>query len=177
MGKKKNGKSGKGIKGVLHLLQHLCVAAAVIAIVIVTTGSTVIIQGISGTTSYNFSPSDQEKNYEDSELFNAIYGRAAADIIRFGVIRSQLETDGEFDNDKVIDVTAYNYRDEGMPERYVTARYTLGDLLKWYKYGLEYSSVTVSREDAMDFLADKTMLTIVDPESKYYNTTDAGYMK
>ena len=177
MGKKKNGKSGKGIKGVLHLLQHLCVVAAVIAIVIVTTGSTVIIQGISGTTSYSFSPSDQEKNYEDSELFNAIYGRAAADVIRFGVIRSQLETDGEFDNDKVIDVTAYNYRDEGMPERYVTARYTLGDLLKWDKYGLEYSAVTMSREKAMDFLADKTMLTIVDPESKYYNTTDAGYMK
>ncbi len=177
MGKKKNGKSGKGIKGVLHLLQHLCVAAAVIAIVVVTTGSTVIIQGINGTTSYSFSPSDQEKNYEDSELFNAIYGRAAADIIRFGVIRSQLETDGEFDNDKVIDVTAYNYRDEGMPEKYVTARYKLGDLLKWYKYGLEYSSVTVSRNEAKDFLADKTMLTIVDPDSKYYNTTDAGYMK
>ncbi len=177
MGKKKNGKSGKGIKGVLYLLQHLCATAAVIAIVVVTTGSTVIIQGISGTTSYSFSPSDQEKNYEDSELFNAIYGRAAADIIRFGVIRSQLETDGEFDNDKVIDVTAYNYRDEGMPEKYVTARYKLGDLLKWYKYGLEYSSVTVSRNEAKDFLADKTMLTIVDPDSKYYNTTDAGYMK
>ena len=177
MGKNKNGKSGKGIKGVLHLLQHLCIAAAVIAIVVVTTGSTVIIQGITGTTSYSFSPSDQDKNYEDSELFNAIYGRAAADIIRFGVIRSQLETDGEFDNDKVIDVTAYNYRDEGMPEKYVTARYKLGDLLKWYKYGLEYSSVTVSRNEAKDFLADKTMLTIVDPDSKYYNTTDAGYMK
>ncbi len=174
---KKNGKSGKGIKGILHLLQHLCVAAAVIAVVVVTTGSTVIIQGISGTTSYSFNPSDQEKNYEDSELFNAIYGRAAADIIRFGVIRSQLETDGEFDNDKIIDVTAYNYRDEGMPEKYVTARYKLGDLLKWYKYGLEYSSVTVSRNEAKDFLADKTMLTIVDPDSKYYNTTDAGYMK
>ena len=177
MGKNKNGKSGKGIKGVLHLLQHLCVVAAVIAIVVITTGSTVIVNGISGTTSYSFGPSDQEKNYEDSELFNAIYGRAAADIIRFGVIRSQLETDGEFDNDKIIDVTAYNYRDEGMPEKYVTARYKLGDLLKWYKYGLEYSSVTVSRDEAKDFLADKTMLTIVDPDSKYYNTTDAGYMK
>lgn len=177
MGNRKNGKSGKGIKNVLHLLQHLCVAVAVIAILIITRGSTIVIQGISGTTSYRFSASDQEKTYEESELFNKIYGKAAADIIRFGVIRSQLETDGEFDNDKIIDVTAYNYRDEGMPERYVTARYALGDLLKWYKYGLEYSSVSMSREEAMDFLADKTMLTIVDSESKYYNTTDAGYMK
>ncbi|MCM1387265.1 MAG: HAMP domain-containing histidine kinase [Bacillus sp. (in: Bacteria)] len=177
MGNKKNKKSGKGIRNILQLLQHLCVAATVAAVLIITTGSTVIIDGVSDTTSYRFRASDEEKTYEESELFHMIYGRAAADIIRFGVIRSQLETDGKFDNDKVIDVTAYNYRDEGMPERYVTARYTLGDLLKWQKYGLEYSHVTMSREEAMEFLADKTMLTIVDPESKYYNTTDAGYMK
>ncbi|MCM1252335.1 MAG: HAMP domain-containing histidine kinase [Clostridium sp.] len=177
MGKKKSGKSGKGIRNVLQLLQHLCVAAAVISILIITTGSTVMIHSLSGTTSYRLQASDEGKTYEESELFNTLYGRAAADIIRFGVIRSQLETDGEFDNDKIIDVTAYNYRDEGMPEKYVTARYTLGDLLKWHKYGLEYSPVTMSREKLMEFLADKTTLTIVDPESKYYNTTDAGYMK
>lgn len=177
MGKKRKRKPDKGIRGVLRLLQHFLIAAAAVAVLVITTGSTVIIHDLTGTTSYSLHTSDQEKTYEESGLFNTIYGKAAADIIRFGVLRSQMETDGEFDENKIVDVTAYNYRDEGLPEQYVTARYYLGDLLKWYKYGLEYSSTSMTIEQLSDFFADKTMLTIVDPESKYYNTTDAGYMK
>lgn len=177
MRREKKRKPDRGVRGFLHVLQHLLLAVAVIAILVVTTGSTVIIQGVSGSTSYSLHTSDQDKTYEESELFNTIFGRSVADIIRFGVIRSQLETNGEFDNDKIIDVTAYNYRDEDMPARYVTARYYLGDLLKWCQYGLEYSSVAMTKEQAEQFFADRTILTIVDPESKYYNTTDVGYMK
>lgn len=174
--KTKRKKSGR-FRGVLYFLQHVLIAVAVIAILVVTTGSTVVINGLHGSESYNLLTSDQEKVYEESELFNRIYGKAAADIIRFGVIRSQLETDGRFDGQKVIDVTAYNYRDKGMPERYVTARYYLEDLLKWQKYGTEYTTVSMTAEQERDFLSDTTVVTIVDPDSKYYNTSDAGYMK
>ena len=177
MGNKKKSKSSRGLRGFLHLLQHLLIAVAVVAVLIVTTGSTVVITGLNGNESYSLHASDQEKRYEESELFNTIYGRAVADIIRFGVVRSQLETDAEFDGKKVIDVTAYNYRDIGLPEQYVTARYYLEDLLKWSKYGLEYSESYMTMEQAEEFLGDKTMLTIVDPNSKYYNTSDANYLK
>lgn len=177
MGNKKKSKSGRGLRGFLHFLQHMLIAIAIVAILIVTTGSTVVIDGLNGSETYNLHASDQEKKYEESELFNTIYGRCVADIIRFGVVRSQLETDGKFDGKKIIDVTAYNCRDAGLPEQYVTARYYLEDLLKWSKYGFEYTESYMTMEQAEEFLSDKTMLTIVDPDSKYYNTSDANYLK
>lgn len=170
-------KAGRSVRAVLLVFQHLLLVAAVVAILIVTTGSTVVVQGISGKESYNLHASDQEKTYEESKLFNTMYGRAVTDIIRYVVIRSQLETNGEFDGKKVIDVTAYNYRDTGMPEQYVTARYYLEDLLKWQNYGLEYVTNEMTVQQVREFLSDRTMLTVVDPDSKYYNTSDANYMK
>lgn len=177
MGKEKKPKNNRKLRGFLHVLQHLLLAVAAIAILVVTTGSTVVISGLNGKGTYKLHASDQEKQYEESELFNTIYGRSVADIIRFGVVRSQLETDGEFDGKKVIDVTAYNYRDVGLPEKYVTARYYLEDLLKWSKYGYEYTENYMTQEQSEEFFSDKTMLTIVDPNSKYYNTSDANYLK
>ena len=119
--KSRKRKAGRNARAVLQVLQHLLLVMAVTALLIVTTGSTVVVQGISDKESYNLHASDQEKTYEESKLFNTIYGRAVTDIIRYGVIRSQLETDGEFDGKKIIDVTAYNCRDTGIPEQYVTA--------------------------------------------------------
>lgn len=170
-------KAGRGGRAVLHVLQHLLLMTAVIAVLIVTTGSTVVVQGLSGKESFNLHASDRGKTYEESKLFNTVYGRAVTDIIRFGVIRSQLETDGKFDGKKIIDVTAYNYRDTGMPEQYVTARYYLEDLLKWQNYGLEYVTNEMTVQEMKAFLNDRTVLTVVDPNSKYYNTSDANYMK
>jgi len=176
MGNRKK-RAGRNVRAVLQALQHLLLVTAVVAVLIVTTGSTVVIQGLHGSESYNLHASDKEETYEESELFNKIYGRAVMDIIRFGVIRSQLETDGEFDGMKVIDVTAYNCRDAGMPEQYITARYYLEDLLKWQSYGMEYELTYMTIAEMKEFLSDRTALTIVDPDSKYYNTSDANYMK
>ncbi|MCH5249374.1 MAG: HAMP domain-containing histidine kinase [Lachnospiraceae bacterium] len=165
--------SGKKVRFCLMLLQHILLFAVAIAIFVVATGSTVIIDG----KRYGLDASDSDKAYEDSELFNMLYGQSVADIIRFGVIRSQLETGGKFYGKKVIDVTAYNHRDSGIPEQYVTARYYLEDLLKWSQYGVEFSNQYMTYKELGAFLSDKTMLTIVDPDSKYYNTSDANYMK
>lgn len=175
--KNRKRKADRGVRAVLQVLQHLLLMMAVIAILIVTTGSTVVVQGLSGKESFILHASDREKTYEESKLFNTVFGRAVTDIIRYGVIRSQLETDGEFDGRKVIDVTAYNYRDTGMPEQYVTARYYLEDLLKWQNYGMEYVTNEMTVQQMKEFLNDRTVLTIVDSDSKYYNTSDANYMK
>ena len=171
--KNKKRKSRKKIRRCLAFIQHLLLFAAAIALFVVVTGSTVVINGVS----YHLIESDSKKAYEDSELFYELYGQSVADIIRFGVIRSQLETNGKFDGKKIIDVTAYNYRDTDIPEQYVTARYYLEDLLKWWMYGMEYSVDYMTYEELNSFLSDKTMLTIVDPDSRYYNTSDANYMK
>ena len=83
-------------------------------------------------------------------------------------------TDEAFDGDKVVDVTAYNYRSGGLPEQYVTADYRLGDLLKWNSFGFEYSGREMTGEEAFLFLAEATRVRKVSAGSSDQGTSDAG---
>ena len=168
-----------GIRTICRILQHVLLAVMVLALVVTVAYTTVRIEGFRGNGSYTSYThySGKEKDFEESELFNTIFGYAMADVIRFGVVSSQLETEEAFDGSKVVDVTAYNYRDIGLPEQYVTADYYLEDLLKWANYGFEYTQTEMTREQADKFLAPMTKVTTVDSRSKYYNTSDANYLK
>lgn len=184
MGKEKKEKKKKApqranlaLRTVLRIVQHLCLGIMVLAMIVVVCSSTIIVQGFRGIYQFSIYAQDKNRAYEESDIFNSIFGYAAADIIRCGVVSSQLETDGKFDGGRVIDVTAYNYRDNGLPDQYVTADYRLEDLLKWANYGFEWSTSEMTREQAENFLADKTRLTRMDSKSKYYNTSDASYLK
>ncbi len=174
---KKPGRGRNGLHGFLRIIQHAALAVTVLSVFVMMIGSTVRIQGFRFGGTFEFGSSDQDKKYEDSELFNNMFGFVAADIIRLGVVSSQLETDGVFDGSKIIDVTAYNYRNIGLPEQYVTANYYLEDLLKWSNYDFEYTPTKMTEEQERQFLSEKTRVTVVDPDSKYYNTSDASYLK
>ncbi len=176
--RKRRSKKGNHVaRTFLRIVQHVALAAMVVSVFIVAIGSTVYVEGFRSKGSFNMYTMDRKQKYEESELFDNIFGYAAADIIRLGVVSGQLETDGVFDGRKPIDVTAYNYRDIGLPERYVTAGYYLEDLLKWQNYGFEWTGTEMTDAQARDFLAEQTRVTVIDPDSKYYNTSDASYLK
>ncbi len=175
---KRQKKPSRIVRRMLCFLQHVSFAVLALAVFIVACGSLVEIGGFRNSVlRFDMGYRYQGERYEESDVFNGIFGYAVADIIRYGVVRSQLETDGSFDGGKVIDVTAYNYRDIGLPEQYVTADYELGDLLKWANYGFEWTNTNMTLAQAGAFLADKTRVTVIDPKSGYYNTSDASYMK
>ena len=177
-GRSKKAKKGNhAARAFLRIMQHVSLAAMVVSILIVAIGSTVRVEGFRSQYGFNMYSMNQKQQYEDSELFDNIFGYAAADVIRHGVVSSQLESGGEFDGRKIIDVTAYNYRDNGLPERYVTADYYLEDLLKWQNYGFEWTGTEMTAVQAQNFLANQTRVTVIDPNSKYYNTSDANYLK
>lgn len=174
-------KNRRGLRAALRIVQHIVLAVMVFSMIVVMVGTTMQIQSVNhswgGTVSYVSYTPDPGTPFEESRVFNQIFGHAAADIIRFGVVSSQLETEGVFDGGKIVDVTAYNYRNSGLPEKYVTANYRLEDLLKWQKYGFEWTTEAMTEREASDFLAKKTQVTIIDPDSGYRNTPDAGYLK
>ncbi len=174
-------KNRRGLRAALRIVQHIVLAVMVFSMIVVMVGTTMQIQSVNhswgGTVSYVSYTPDPGTPFEESRVFNQIFGHAAADIIRFGVVSSQLETEGVFDGGKIVDVTAYNYRNSGLPEKYVTANYRLEDLLKWQKYGFEWTTEAMTEREASDFLAKKTQVTTIDPDSGYRNTSDAGYLK
>lgn len=140
-----------GLKSGLHFIQHVLLVIVVLSILIVSTGSVVVLHGLDGVVRYSLNTASQEKEYENSSLFYTLYSDSVADIVRLGTIRSQMETNGKYDPDKEIDVTAFNYRETTLPDKYLTAKYRLEDLLKWGKYGFEYVNTDFSMVESSDF--------------------------
>lgn len=173
-------KANRGVQRVLCCLQHIALAVMVIALLVVVGSSTIQVYGFrsaAGFNMYNMYSHDKNTVYEDSDMFNTLFHNALSDIVRQGVVSSQLETGSSLDGKKIIDVTAFKYRETGLPKQYVTAEYYLEDLLKWANYGFEWSSTQMTQSQAKGFLADKTRVTMVDQNSQYYNTSDASYLK
>ncbi len=137
---------------ILLVIQHALIVAAAVSILVVLTGSSVMLTGVDENYSYSMDAGEKEKSYEDSLLFNHIFGRGVADVARMVAVRSQMETDGRFDGRKIIDVATFYYRYGDLPDKYVTAKYYLEDLIKWGQYGPEYEDRWFTGEQADEFL-------------------------
>ncbi len=138
----------------LGLLQQITALLILIAIAAVLFNSYVSVTSMNGTATYQVEPFQSEKNFEESELFDNIFKTAVGDITKLVVIREQLETEGEFDGSKNIDITEFASRKgngNGCP---VTAVYELDDLIKWGIYGVEYVTRTMSMSDFIYYFED-----------------------
>ena len=85
------------------------------------------------TDRYGWNLFAREEKFEDTEDFDYMLVNSLHEIVRYNVIKSQLETNGFFDGKKVININAYVNRKEDAEG--VTAYYYLEDLLKWGKWG------------------------------------------
>lgn len=143
----------------LHFLQHAFFVAAILLIATVFTGSYLVLSTKKGPQVYRLIGEEQSASFEDSQLFNRLLGNHITDIICYGAIRSQMETDGAFDPKKEIDVTAFAGRYEELPREYITARYYLDDLLKWAQTGIEYEEIYMSGDEVNRFLSNARTVT------------------
>ena len=157
---KKN--TGSGINLLLHLVQHISIVMAVILAATVLLGSFLRIEGSNGPQMYNLMEEEAGTDYTDSLLFNRLLGNSIADVIRLGVIKGQMETDGKFDAKKVVDVTAYAGRYSIMEPEYITAQYYLDDLINWSKNGFEFKDSYLTGEEADEFLSRFSIVTALD---------------
>ncbi|MBQ8946855.1 MAG: HAMP domain-containing histidine kinase [Lachnospiraceae bacterium] len=142
--KRETGGSGKTIgTGAMKLLQHFLIALCAVAAILLISKSVVVVNRYNGREIHTQFGSDAGRKYEDSVLFNTIFGYEARDILKLVTIRSQMETGGVYDPDRIIDIVQYNARQSETytPGKQITARYYLGDLLKWRKYGFHTETV------------------------------------
>ena len=143
----------------IRIIQHLLAAFIAFVVAYTIAGTSILINGINGYYSYNLYESDRSRNYEDSYLFNNILGNNVSDVLRHVAVKTQLETDGEYDDKKKVDVTAYVNRGATLSGDYVTAVYYLSDLLKWAQSGFSYEKKVFSDEESAGFLSPSTTYT------------------
>ena len=90
----------KPLKGssrrILMILQHILIVSTAVCLLAVLTGSSVMLTGVSENYSYSMDAGEKEASFEDSLLFNHIFGRGVTDVARMVAVRSQLETNGQF---------------------------------------------------------------------------------
>lgn len=138
----------------LGLLQHLLALCIMIAVAGIIFNSYVAVESMNGTNTYYLSPMDSEPEFEDSEVFREIFTTAVSDITRLVVIKGQVETNGVFDANKTIDVTQFANRTGNGNDCPVTALYSLDDLIKWGKYGIEYSKRPMSMTEFVTYFGE-----------------------
>ncbi len=159
----------------LHILQHISFVAAAVALALMSIGAHVVVEDAKGVKYYNVY--DKEGvSFEDSTLFNEILGNNVYDIICYGAIRGQMETNGEYDAKKPVDVTAFANRYEGSMQEYITAEYYLEDLIKWARYGFETEEAFMTGKEVDDFLSKMRTVTYVDYEDGDYAGGTISYL-
>lgn len=175
---KKQKKRNSTRKGnvLLHILLHISLVAAAVLAVVVLVCSYVAVDTKKGTMLYRLDGEGSGSGFEESGAFDQILGNSITDIICFGAIRGQMETEGEFDTKKVVDVTAFAGRYSGLPSEYITADYYLDDLIKWSQNGFEYSEVAMTAQQADQFLQQNNRITYVNLNAGVYNGGTVSYL-
>ncbi len=138
----------------LGLLQHLCAGGILLAIAAILFNSCLAVDTIHGTRFYRIDPFHADPEFEDSVLFQDLFQTAVEDVTSLVVVKGQLETDGELDLDKRIDVTQYANRMGTGNACNTTAVYTLENLIKWGRRGIEYKNRSMSMSDFVNYFED-----------------------
>lgn len=140
-------KNKKSHTGFFKVCQHILICVIAISLLIVVTGSSVIIPFYENSQTLYLSSTDEGRLYSESVLFNTILGNEIKDVFKLITIRTQMETNGKYDPDKIIDVSKFNSRGSinTNTENEITAKYTLGDLLKWSRYGFDYEEIPANK--------------------------------
>ncbi len=133
------------------LLQHLIAAIIMVIIAVILFNSYVAVKSMDETKTYMVNFYGNEESFEDSQLFHNIFETAVSDIARLVVMKGQLETEGEFDGQKRIDVTTYANRKGNGNNCPITAIYELDNLIKWGINGIEYSNRPWSLSDFVNY--------------------------
>ena len=135
-------KKRKTRRTLLGMLQHFCGFVVAILISLVCLNSFVLVENMYGEkVGYDIQPLQAGEDFASSPAFNDMFRGSIEDITRLAVIMGQLETNGEYDGSKKIDVTKYVNRKSLKSKCPVTAVYTLEELIKWGKYGVEFQEV------------------------------------
>ena len=133
------------------LVQHLVAAGILLAVAGILLNSYIEVDTIDGTKSYRIFPVNNRQEFEESEVYLALFRGAVRDIAQLVAIKDLFETDGVLDLSKAIDVTEYADKIGADQECSASAVYNLDDLIKWGKYGVECPNHIMSISEFVNY--------------------------
>lgn len=139
----------------LGIMQHLAFAIVIMLIVIIAQRSIIRPESVhTDNRLYQLDVIGREEEFEETQAFYEMFRDTASNLTTFAVIKAQMETDGVYDNTRLVDVTAFVNRKERVSDCKITAVYYLDDLIKWSKSGIEMRSYSMTRKEFVNFFGD-----------------------
>lgn len=156
----------------LGVVQHILAAVIVFTVMLLALSTQVRVEDMYGEyVRYRFTPFEDGKSFEDSYVFNDIFYNAVNDLTTLIVIKKQMETDGQYDGDKIIDVTSFVNRKGKISDCPITARFRLDDMLKWHKNGIETTTRTFTKKEFVTYFGSDIL------EPIYFYLDKNGYLQ
>lgn len=135
---------------VLSTVQHFAAFFIAIVIALILFHSYMTVETLEGKQTYYLNLLSTEAEFEDTDEFADIFHNSVSDIIRYVVVKDQMETDGVFSNEKKIDITRFGVEKQDEIQSKAIF-YKLGDLIKWGIYGVEYTERAMSLHDFVEY--------------------------
>lgn len=133
------------------LLQHVVAAGVLLCVAGILLNSYIELETVDGRKIYRIFPINSKQEFEESEVYHDLFRNAVYDITQLVVIRDLFETEGVFNPSKRIDVTEYAEKIKANKDCPLSAVYELDDLIKWGKYGVSYTSHTMSISEFVNY--------------------------
>ncbi len=148
-------KYGRSVKFAVAAAEVMLATFCVVCIGIVFCNAVISVPNRINSMHVNYyiSPFSKTAAFADSDVFNDMVYDNMNDVIRYCVIRGQLETDGKFDEDKEIDIEQFARHLEEVPITETSICYRLGDLIQWGQSGESVTLKEYSYEEAEQMIA------------------------
>ncbi len=104
----------------------------------------VILDADCNESTTNLSLMDLKDEYYESEIFVSNMDALISNVMKYAVIKGQLETEGEYDPYKIINIGEFAHRMDERPYNGPDACYYLQDLIAWGQFGISTSGISHS---------------------------------
>lgn len=157
---------------VLGLIQHISAFLIAVVIAEILFHSYMTVDTLDQKTTYYLNLLSSEKEFEDTDEFADIFQTSVSDIIRYVVVKDQMETEGVFDTNKNIDINRFGkvFLEEEVQDNPVY--YELDDLIKWGIYGIEFTDRAMGLHDFVNYFG-----SVILPENFGINSAGNLYFK
>lgn len=134
----------------LSTVQHFVAFFIAIVIALILFHSYMTVETLEGKQTYYLNLLSTDAEFEDTDEFADIFHNSVSDIIRYVVVKDQMEMDGVFSNEKKIDIIRFRNEEQSEAQNN-PVYYKLGDLIKWGIYGVEYTERAMSLHDFVEY--------------------------
>lgn len=138
----------------VHLLQHCLVVGILLTVAGLLLHAYVSVKSIDGTRVYQVLTTMTGDEFEESEIYHDLFRNTVSDITQFVAISGELETNGRFNPLKRIDISEYAGKIQKKDIYEVRADYELDKLIRWGKYGVEYTQKVMSLGEFVNYFGE-----------------------